>query len=251
MIIDTHCHLDFPDFDTDREAVLARAQKVGVTKIINPGCDLVSSRRAVALAEFTSNVVAAVGVHPHAAGEVDEQAITELRQLAQIEHVVAIGEIGLDYFKSKVEKEVQIAAFLRQLALAEELEKPVIIHSREADADMLSVLEKFNLPGVFHCFGGGVEFAEKVLAKGFYLGFTGICTFLKAENIREVIRLTPLERILIETDAPYLAPEKFRGKRNEPSFVSEVARKIAEIKNLDLTEVEKATTENAQRLFGV
>ncbi len=251
-MIDTHCHLDFPEFDTDREEVLKRAETAGVTQLLNPGCNLETSRRAVALADYVSSVVAAVGVHPHDAAEIAESTIAELKKLAQTEHVVAIGEIGLDYFKLRNDKATQLAAFLKQLALAEELNKPVIIHSREADADMLNVLTRFGkIPGVFHCFGGGVAFAEQILAQDFYLGFTGICTFPKADNIREVIKITPLEKILVETDAPFLAPNTQRGQRCEPAFVVEVVQKIAEIKNLELAAVEKATTENAKRLFGL
>lgn len=255
-MIDSHCHLDFLDFDSDRAEVITRAKKVGVGKILNPGCNLVTSRRAVKLADQTEEIFAAVGVHPHDAREVTDIALAELEQLATSPKVVAIGEIGLDYFRIKKTEnrrqiiQIQQEAFRSQLELAQKLDKPVIIHSREADEDILKILDGFkNLRGVFHCFGGGIEFAKKILAKGFYLGFTGICTFPRAENIREVIRLTSLDKILVETDAPYLAPESVRGKRNEPAFAVEVAQKIAELKGVSVEEVARMTTKNSENLF--
>lgn len=250
MFFDTHCHLDFPNFAADRDQVLATATAAGVTQILNPGCDLASSERATALALRQPQVWAAVGIHPHSANEATPEALAELKKLANLPKVVAIGEIGLDFFKSETSSVDQKEAFLRQLVLAEELGRPAIIHSRAAETETLAILEKFpKLAGVFHCFGGGVAFAEAVLAKGFYLGFTGIITFAKAENLRAVVAMAPLDRILIETDAPFLAPEPRRGSRCSPADVATVAAKIAEIKNLSVAEVAKITTANAKRLF--
>jgi TatD DNase family protein len=248
---DTHCHLDFSEYDTDRTSVLARAREAGITHFINPGCDLVSSRRAVALADYDSEVLAAVGVHPHAANEVTPEALAELERLLALPQVVALGEVGLDYYKSEVPREVQIAALISQLRLAAAVGKPVIIHSREAAADTLETLRTFErVPGVFHCFGGDRAFARQVLERGYYLGFTGICTFPAATELRAVIAETPLERILLETDAPYLAPVPHRGQRCEPAFLASTAAKIAEIKSVSVAEVQRVTTANAKRLFG-
>ncbi len=251
-MIDSHCHLDFPEFDTDREEVLKKAAEAGVTQILNPGCNLETSRKAVALADFVSQVVAAVGVHPSNAAELDTAAMSELAKLAEQEQVVAIGEIGLDYKNPKTDKVVQKDAFIHQLALAEKLDKPVIIHSRDAERECVEIIKRMpKLRGVFHCYTGSLAPAIEAVGLGFYVGFTGIVTYKNAALVQEAVQAVPLERILIETDAPFLAPELHRGKRCEPAFVVEVAQKIAEIKGLELAEVEKATTENARQLFGI
>jgi len=254
-LVDSHCHLDFTNFEQDFDAVLARAAEAGVTKIINPGVDLATSRKAVALTESVSprvNLFAAVGFHPSEAEKLSADNFAALEQLAQNSKVVAVGEIGLDFFKNQKSAKVQTEAFERQLALAQKLNKPVIIHAREADAEIFSTLDQFkNLRGVFHCFGSDWDFAEQVLARGFFIGLTGIVTFANAVNVQEVARKTPLEKLLIETDAPFLAPQKFRGERCEPAFVVEVAQKIAELKNLPFAEIAAKTTQNAEELFGV
>jgi len=283
-LIDTHCHLDFPDFQKDLPAILARAKEAGVQKFINPGVGIVESRRAVELANSHENIFAAVGLHPHEASSLfelrspranslnelrsprtnppdelrssrssslDEKVLLELEELAKNPKVVAIGEIGLDYFRMQNSREVQIAAFEQQLDLAEKLNLPVIIHARESNEDVLQILSNFNLRGVFHCFGGDWGFAEKVLERGFSLGLTGIVTFPSAKNIHEVAQKVPLERLLVETDAPFLAPQNFRGGRCEPAFVVDVVRRIADLQGIEFEEVAERTGENAERLFGV
>jgi TatD DNase family protein len=263
MLIDTHCHLDFPEFQKDFADVLTRAEEAEVVKFINPGVGIEESRKAVQLAYEHENIFSAVGIHPHEASSLfelrssgasflNEKLLKELEELAGNPKVVAIGEIGLDYFKMHNEKSVQLQAFEQQLALAEKLDKPVIIHSREANAEVFEILDKFkNLRGVFHCFGGDWDFAQEVLARGFFIGLTGIVTFANAKNVHEVARNAPLKKLLIETDAPFLSPQKFRGQRCEPAFVAEVAQEIARLKEIDFEEVEQETTRNAEELFGV
>jgi TatD DNase family protein len=251
-IIDTHAHLDFLDFDSDREEVLARAQKAGVKKIVNVGCTLGRSHSSVALAEKHENIFATVGVHPHDAVTVTPEALSKLKKLAQSEKVRAVGEIGLDYFKMRNSREEQGIALESQLQLAQDLNLPVVIHTREADEDILAILKKYPaVRGVVHCFAGSIPFAEKILALGFLISFTGIITFPKAEALREVVRFVPSEKIMLETDCPYLAPHSHRGKRNEPVHVVHVARKVAEIKGADLEEVAEQTTRNAEEFFKI
>jgi len=250
MLIDSHTHLDFPEFDTDRELVIASAKSAGVEKFLNPGCNLATSRKAVELANQFPEIYAGVGIHPHDASEVTAEALAELEKLAANPKVVAIGEIGLDYFRMRNSKEIQIAAFENQLALAEKIGKPVIIHSREADADIFKCLDKFSkLRGVFHCFGGDYVFAQEVLSRGFYIGVTAIVTYPNAKNIHEVAQKIPLDRLLIETDSPFLAPQIKRGKRCNPADVMEVAERIAQLKNISLAEIVGETTKNTKQLF--
>jgi len=257
MFIDTHAHLDFPELKKDIETVFARAREAGIGKIINVGCNLEGSRSSVQLAEKYENIFASVGVHPHDAKTITLEVLIELEKLARHKKVCAIGEIGLDYFRMQNSKEIQIVAFEAQLILAQKLNLPVIIHSREADADILVILKNkmlnknMKLRGVVHCFCSNAETAEKFLALDFLLSFTGIATYLKAENVREAIKITPLEKIMLETDSPFLAPQKYRGKINEPAFIIETAQKIAEIKGVSLAEIEKATTRNAEEFFGI
>ncbi|MDD5179081.1 MAG: TatD family hydrolase [Candidatus Gracilibacteria bacterium] len=252
MLIDSHTHLDFPEFDADREAVIASAKSLGVEKFINPGCNLATSRKAVELASRFPEIYAGVGIHPHDAAEVDANSLVELARLAANKKVVAIGEIGLDYFRMKNSKEIQIAAFENQLALAEKIGKPVIIHSREADTDIFECLDKFpNLKGVFHCFGGDWNFAQEVLSRGFYIGITAIVTYPNAQKTQEVAQKIPLDRLLIETDSPFLAPQSKRGKRCNPADVAEVAERIAQLKNIPVVEVTNSTALNAQNLFAL
>lgn len=251
MLIDSHCHLDFTNFDQDREAVLGRAAAAGVTKFLNPGVDLLTSQKAVALAEKFENIFAAVGFHPSEAEKLSADNFSALEKLAQNSKVVAIGEIGLDFFKNQKSVKVQLEAFERQLALAQKLNKPVIIHAREADLEIFNSLDQFQVRGVFHCFGSDWDFAQKVLERGFSIGLTGIVTFANAVNVQEVAQKTPLDKLLVETDCPFLAPQKFRGERCEPAFVVEVAQKIAELKNLSLEEIAAKTTQNAEELFGI
>ena len=251
-LIDSHCHLDFPQFKKDFDMVIKKAEEAGVKKFLNPGCNLATSREAVDLANKFENIYAAVGVHPHDAKEISIESIHELESLVQNKKVVAIGEIGLDYFRMRNTKEVQIEAFRSQIELAKKLNKPVIIHSRDADEDIFKVLDNFlGLKGVFHCFGGDWGFAEKVLARGFLIGLTGIVTFSSAKNTHEVAKKTSLKKLLIETDAPFLAPQKFRGQRCEPAYVKEVVERIAELKGISVEKVAEATTKNAKKMFSI
>jgi len=264
MLIDSHCHLDFSKFDRDRDAVVRRAREAGVELIINPGYNLESSRRAVALTERYPEVYAAVGVHPHEAKTVTDEAIAELRLLAAQPKVVAIGEIGLDFYRDLSPRDVQRRVFRQQLALATELGLPVIVHDREAHSEVMAILAenlKFQisnlkvgdskLKGVLHAFSGDRAMAEKVFDLGFCLGIAGPVTFRNARRLRALVRELPLKRLLIETDAPYLAPHPYRGKRNEPARVALVAAAVAELHGVGKTEVGEQTAAATRQLFGL
>jgi TatD DNase family protein len=233
-MIDSHCHLDFPDFDEDRDEVLARAIEAGVTTIINPGTDLESSRRALALTERYDNVYAAVGVHPHDASALDRQALAELRQLASHPKVVAIGEIGLDYYRDLSPRAQQRAAFQAQLALAADLDRPVIIHQRESADDVMAALRDWAMGGhpgcVLHAFSGDEAVADEAVSLGFFIGVGGPLTFKNARRLPEIVTRLPLGCLLVETDAPYLAPHPYRGRRNEPAYVTLVVKRLAELR---------------------
>jgi len=250
-LIDSHCHLDFPDFEKDFDEMLMRANSSGVAKFINPGVDIMSSKRAVALAESHENIFAAVGFHPSEAEKMSANNFFMLEKIARSKKVVAIGEIGLDFFRNQNSSKIQIEVFRKQLALAEELNLPVIIHSREADSEIFKILNEFEVQGFFHCFGGSWSFAEKILAHGFFIGLTGIVTFPNAKNVREVAKKIPLERLLVETDSPFLAPQKFRGKRCEPAFIFEIVTTITKIRGVEFEKVAEQTSKNAEELFGI
>jgi TatD DNase family protein len=253
-LIDTHCHLDWNSFDADREAVIDRAVQAGVTRMITIGVDGPSSRRAIEIADRYEAVYAAVGVHPNDCAEFDEALLADIRSLAQHPKVVAIGEIGLDYYWHKVDHNVQARAFRAQLELAAELHKPVIIHSRDAVLDVLTMLEEFmqqaECTGTFHSYFDDLVVAQRAFAIGFCIGVTGPITFKKAEREREIIKQVPLDRVLIETDAPFLTPVPHRGARNEPAFVSHTAEMIAKVRGQSIEEVARQTTHNAEKLFG-
>lgn len=269
ILTDTHCHLDFEKFDADRHEVLERAQAAGLTHILIPGLDLPSSLRAVKLAESVPMLYAAVGFHPTDALKWRDDTLPALEALAQNPKVVAIGEIGLDYYWDAAPQDAQQRVLIEQLNLAARAELPVVIHLREAgDAedgqcvrDLLKILEEWvarlrvaanplaQRPGVLHSFSGNRQSAEKALDLGFYIGITGPVTYKNAETKRQVVSALPLERMLIETDAPFLAPVPQRGKRNEPAFVVHIADKIGEIYKIDPQEVAKITSANAARLF--
>ena len=253
MLFDTHAHYDDEQFGPDREELLASMPEQGVGLIVNPGCDLSSSRQAVMLSRQFPFVYAAVGIHPENCADFQPEHIHRLRQLAAEEKVVAIGEIGLDYYWAEnPPKQLQQEVLRRQLALAQELSLPVIIHDRDAHADTLSIVQEFpGIRGVFHCFSGSVEMARTLLDMGWMLSFNGAATFKNARKAPEVIAAVPLERLMIETDAPYLTPVPFRGKRNDSSYVHLVAEKIAELKSLTPEQVEEATWENGKRFFGI
>ena len=253
-LIDTHAHLDFSQYDKDRGEVIAKAWDSGISYIVNVGADLSSSRRSIKLAWEYPFIFAAVGIHPHDAKDLDTGTIEELRELAVDEKVVAIGEIGLDYHYDNSPHDLQKIAFEKQLELAKELSLPTVIHSREADQDSLDILkEHFDIDngGIMHCFGSDLKMARECLDMGMYLAFGGVSTFKNAEQLREVIKAVPLDKLLIETDSPYLTPVPFRGKRNEPRYVRFVAEKIAEIKGIDLIEVAETTTSNAIKVYNL
>ncbi|MBC8448482.1 MAG: TatD family hydrolase [Chloroflexi bacterium] len=260
-LIDSHCHLDFSRFDGDRDEAVQRARAAGVQIIINPGYDLKSSQRAVDLAERYPEVYAAVGVHPHEAKTVTDEVMAELRRLAAHPKVVAIGEMGLDFYRDLSPRDVQRRAFRQQLALAAELELPVIVHSREAHDDVMAILaeaqsSKFKaqnrkLKGVLHAFSGDQAMAERATDLGFLVGLAGPVTFLNAHRLRTLVRELPLERLLVETDAPYLTPHPYRGKRNEPGRVALVAAAVAELQGVTEAAVARQTTANARQLFGL
>ncbi len=252
-LIDSHAHLDFKDFVNDQTDTIQRAREVGVTRIINIGTSLTSSQQAIELAQKYPAVYAAVGIHPHDSNEVNHEILTKLKLLSQQPKVVAIGEIGLDYFKMYQPVDIQERAFQRQLELALELKLPVVIHTRAAESatiEMLKSIQSTDWQGVFHCFPGDVALAQQVLDLGFHISYTGVITF-KNSTAGEVIRYIPLDRLLVETDCPFMTPVPHRGKRNEPAYVYFVAQKIAEIKQISLEQVAEVTTGNVERLFGI
>lgn len=253
MLFDTHAHYDDERFDEDREALLNAMPEKGVGLIVNPGCDLPSSRMAVDMAQKYDFLYAAVGIHPENCGDFAPAMTDGLRALAKAPKVVAIGEIGLDYYWAEnPPRELQQEVLRRQLALAQELRLPVIIHDRDAHADTLAIVREFpQVTGVFHCFAGSVEMAQALIKMGWMLSFNGAATFKNAKKAPEVIAAVPLEKLMIETDAPYLTPVPHRGERNDSSYVRFVAEKIAEIKGISAEEVEKATWENGKAFFGI
>ena len=251
MIFDTHAHYDSGAFNADREAVLSALPGENVGAVVNPGCDIPSSRVAVGLAEQFPHVWAAVGIHPSDCAGTGEAEYTALRELAKHEKVVAIGEIGLDYYwDTNPPKEFQQQVFRRQIELALELDLPVCVHDREAHGDSLAIVMEYpELRGVFHCFSGSPEMAQELLKRGWYLGFDGPITYKNARRSPEVVAITPLDRILVETDAPYLTPVPFRGKRNSSAHLSFVIEKLAEWKGVSAAEMERITWENAVRFY--
>ncbi|WP_417917177.1 TatD family hydrolase [Candidatus Electronema sp. JC] len=254
-LVDTHCHLDMSEYQADLAKVIAAANRCGVTKIITIGIDLASSRRAVELAAEHEGVYAAVGIHPHDADKAgDEATFRHLRELAAAPKVVGFGEIGLDYAKNYSAKAAQLRVFARQLELAKELRLPLIIHDRDAHEDCLRLLrEKGPFPrgGVMHCFTGSRELAEQVLELGFYLSIPGIVTFPKAESLREVVRGLPLDRLLLETDGPFLAPVPFRGRCCRPEHMLHTAAAVAALHGVSLAEIADQTSRNAEKLFAL
>jgi TatD DNase family protein len=253
MLADSHAHIDDERFDADREEVVARASAAGVSLIVNIGADMASSARSVALAEQYPGVYAAVGMHPHDAKDIRETDYLQLDRWTRHPKVVAIGEIGLDYHYDLSPRPVQKEVFLRQLDLARKTGKPFIIHEREAHADMLDIIRYAarGLNGVFHCFSGSVETAREYLKMGFYISVAGPVTFPKSVKTKEVAKAVPLDRLLVETDSPYLTPQPFRGKRNEPAYVRLVAEEIANLRHISLAELAETTTANVRRLFNI
>lgn len=254
MLFETHAHYDTERFDEDRPEVLNALPAAGVGWVVDPGCDLPSSRRAVKLARQYPHVYAAVGFQPEECAGYTDADLAQIRALALSEpKVVAIGEIGLDYYwEENPPREFQQQVFRRQLALARELQLPVIVHDREAHADTLSIVREFpDVTGVFHCFSGSPEMAQELLKLGWYLGFDGPVTYKNARRAPEVAAVTPLDRMLIETDSPYMTPVPYRGKRNDSGYVRLVAEKLAEWKGIAPEEMARLTTENGKRLFRI
>lgn len=254
MLIDSHAHLDDRRFDRDRKDIINSFEENDISLVINPGADLSSSIKAVNLAEEYENIYAAVGVHPHSAKEVDESTIEILKSFTNREKVVAVGEIGLDYHYDNSPRDIQRKWFTEQMKLAKEVDLPIIIHSRDAQQDTFDLLkaeQDGNLEGVLHCYSGSVEMAREYIKLGFYISIAGPVTFKNARVLKEVAREIPLDKMLIETDAPYLTPEPNRGKRNEPVYVRFVAATIAEAKGISFEEVAKRTAENTKRLFRI
>ncbi len=253
MLFDTHAHYDDERFDEDREQVLASLPEKGVGLVLNPGITLETSRMAVEMAHRYAHVYAAVGIHPENCHNFVPAQIEELRALAKAEKVVAIGEIGLDYYwEENPPREVQQEVFRAQLALARELDLPVIVHDREAHGDTLKIVQEFpGVRGEFHCYSGSPEMAQELLKMGWYLGFDGPITYKNARRAPEVVAVTPLDRMLIETDSPYLTPVPYRGKRNDSTYVHLVAEKLAEWKGISVEEMVQATWDNGKRFFGI
>ncbi len=259
ILIDTHAHLDFAKFDADRDDVIDRAKRAGVVAIVNVGADLASSRRAVELAAQHDMIYAAVGMHPHDAKKLDGTTLAELRDLAQQPNVVAVGEIGLDYFRNLSPRDAQRRAFQAQLAWAAKLSKPVIIHDRDAHdqvidilADWANTLGQSSLAGrlgVLHTFSGDQAMAERAIDLGFYISISGPVTYTNSRQLPDIVQALPLDRILVETDCPFLAPHPYRGKRNEPAYVRLVAERIADLKGISLDDLAATTTTNAKHLF--
>ncbi len=253
MIFDTHAHMDDRAFDTDRSALLAQLPAQGIALIMNPGCSLDSSRAAVALAGQYDYLYAAVGSHPDAADEVNEETLAQYRLLARSSAKVrAIGEIGLDYHYEDIPREIQQRAFRAQMALAQELKLPVIVHEREAHEDGMKIVEEFqDVTGVFHCYSGSLEMAKMLIRRGWYIGFGGVLTFKNARKAVEVAAQIPLERIVLETDCPYMSPEPFRGRRNDPGRLHLVAEKLAQLRGVSVAEIENITLENGKKLYRI
>ncbi|MEI6286973.1 MAG: TatD family hydrolase [Bacillota bacterium] len=253
-LFDSHAHLDDERFDGDREAVIERSRVAGMAGIINAGADMPSSRRSVELANSNDIIYAAVGIHPHDAKAVLAEDYDQLERWATMEKkVVAIGEIGLDYHYDFSPREIQREVFIRQLQLARQVNKPIIIHNRESHADMLDILENHarGLRGVFHCYSGSVEMLKQLLDMGLYISVGGPVTFANAKKLLEVVKHIPLNRLLIETDCPYLTPTPYRGKRNEPLYVEYVAEKIAGLLGLPTAALVDTTARNARELFRI
>jgi len=253
MLIDSHAHLEMDEFNGDREAVIQRAQEGGVGCIVTVGLNLEDSRKAVALAEQYDVVYASVGVHPHDVTGIDETTYDLLRKLSENDRVVAYGEIGLDFFRNLSPKDLQIRRFGEQLELAAELALPVIIHDREAHRETVEMLKggREGHGGVIHCFSGDYDMAVRCIDMGFYISIPGTITYKKSEALRDIVRKLPIDRLLVETDCPFLSPEPKRGKRNEPAYVAYTARRIAQARDIPFEEVERVTSQNARDVFGI
>lgn len=257
-MIDTHCHLNFDAYDADRDTIVAGAAAADVTRIIIPAVDVASTQQAIELSQRYLGVFPTAGVHPNSTANFTEETLTQIAELAQQPAIIAIGEIGLDYYRDRSPKHKQMAAFEVQLELAARRELPVIIHNRDASDDVMAVLEQWVQtlpeslkvrPGVLHSFSAPQSIAERALEAGFYLGFTGPITFSKAEDLRKIARQVPLDRLLVETDGPFLTPEPYRGKRNKPEYIPYIVDRLAGLKSIATDDMAAITTGNALRLF--
>ena len=253
MLFDTHAHMDDEAFDLDRAELLKNLPDQGIGLLMNPGCSLASSYNASRLSQEYDYIYAAVGSHPDAADEVNETVLEEYRKLCKLNpRIKAIGEIGLDYHYEDIPREIQLKAFRMQMALARELNLPAIVHEREAHEDGMKVVDEFpEVSGVFHCYSGSAEMAKELIKRGWYIGFTGVLTFKNARKAIEVASSIPLDRIVLETDCPYMSPEPFRGKRNDPGKLYRMAEKLAQIRGLSVEEIHAITVENGKRLYRI
>ena len=253
MLFDTHAHMDDRAFDHDREELLSSLPGQGIALLMNPGCSLTSSRAASRLSQEYDYIYAAVGSHPDAADEVNGEVLEEYRKLCKLNpKIKAIGEIGLDYHYEDIPRDIQQRAFRMQLELARELDLPVIVHEREAHEDGLKIISEFpEVTGVFHCYSGSAEMARQLVERGWYIGFTGVLTFKNARKAVEVAQSIPLERIVLETDCPYMSPEPFRGKRNDPSRLCYMAEKLAQLRSLPVEKIHEVTVENGKQLYRI
>jgi TatD DNase family protein len=254
MLVDSHAHLDMPDFDDDLKEVITRAKKNGIEHIITVASDYQSNLKGLDISKRFKNVYATIGIHPHDAKDANEKKYNDLTALAKESKVVAWGEIGLDYYRDYCPKEIQQREFIKQLHIAKDLNLPVVVHSRDAESDILKIIKKeysSDRGGVIHCFSGDRKLAREFLNQGFYISIAGPVTYKNARQLQEVARQIPTERLLVETDCPFLAPEPVRGKRNEPSFVKYTAEKIAQLKRLSLEDIGRIVTLNSYSLFGI
>ena len=252
MIFETHAHLDDSAFDEDRESLIPSLPQKGIEAVMNVGCCLEASLDCIALAEKYPFIYASVGSHPDSADEVNEEVLEKYRQMAQHPKVKAIGEIGLDYYYETIPREIQQRAFRMQLELAKELSMPVIVHERDAHDDGMRIVKEFpGITGVFHCYSGSAEMARQLVNMGWYIGFTGVLTFKNARKAVETAASIPLERIVLETDCPFMAPEPFRGKRNDPGYLYRMAGRLAESRGISVEEVHAVTTANAKALYRI
>lgn len=253
MLIDSHAHLDDERFDLDREYIIENLQKNGIELVVNIGADIHSSKASVELAEKYKNIYAVVGVHPHEVKDMNENSLAEIEKLAKNKKVLAIGEIGLDYHYDNSPRDIQRKRFREQINLAKKLNLPIVVHSREADADILQILkeESQELRAIIHCFSSDRAQLKEYLELGFYIAIGGPVTFKKTDELKEVVKVVPLDKLLLETDAPYLAPTPYRGKRNEPMFVKETAKLIAELRGITLEDLTLQTNKNTKKIFNI
>ncbi|MEG0774140.1 TatD family hydrolase [Clostridium sp.] len=253
MIFDSHAHYDDSQFDEDREVVLKTIKEKGVIGVLNCGSDLKSLKATVEMVEQYEFIYGALGIHPEYANFIDEDLLERLKELCKNPKIVAIGEIGLDYYwEENPSRDIQKEAFRKQMQLARELNLPVVIHDREAHQDTLEIMKEFgDVKGVVHCFSGSVEFARECLKLGYYIGITGVVTFKNAKVIKEVVKAVPIDKLLVETDCPYMAPTPFRGKRNQSDFITYIMEEIAALKNITRQEVESEMVKNTKNLLNL